>query len=190
MKISLLIIIFFAGILGFIFLYTSPKSVMERKSLIVISLLSILFFLEEVSFGKQWIHYSAPVLYGKKIDGFHDFFEILYKFIQNNLLLGNILSLVFVVLAWYLIKNINIKIKKNILKPIKEQKSFTFVGTSLLLLLMAQTIDIGLFPINGFFEEVMELCASIGLFFAVFSFHEKTVISEEISTSVRLKKHA
>jgi hypothetical protein len=76
----------FAGIYGSIFLFFSPINIMKRKSLLLVPFLSFLFFLEEISFGKQWIHFSAPVLYGKKVDGLHDILEITYKFIQNNLL--------------------------------------------------------------------------------------------------------
>lgn len=179
----------FAGIYGCIFLFFSPLNIMKRKSLLVIPFLSFFFFLEEISFGKQWIHFSAPVLYGKKVDGLHDILEITYNFIQNNLLVSNILSLAIVLLFWYIIKNIKASIKNIIIDAIKEHSAFTFIGTSILLLLIAQAIDIRLLPINGYFEEVIELCASIGFNFAVISFNEKKFNSKE-KTFVHKKEYA
>jgi hypothetical protein len=95
----------FAGIFGFIFLFISPINIRKRNTLIIVPILSVFFFLEEVSFGKQWIHFSAPVLYGKKVDGLHDIIEISYKFFQKNFLISNILAIAIVILIWYIIKN-------------------------------------------------------------------------------------
>lgn len=50
------------------------KTKAYRRSILFISLVALVGFLDEISFGERWIEIKMPELLGVKIDGVHDLF--------------------------------------------------------------------------------------------------------------------
>ncbi len=68
---------FFLSLLFFI------KSKKRRKALIIVSAVSLLGFLDEISFGERLFSLNMPHIGGNKIDATHDFFSLGYKVIKS-----------------------------------------------------------------------------------------------------------
>ncbi len=76
---NLTALVFFQGfIVGMIGLYKFKK-LPNKKLYILIPLISLLGFLDELSFGERIVNFQAPVIAGQKIDAAHDFFNLFYK---------------------------------------------------------------------------------------------------------------
>jgi hypothetical protein len=61
----------------------SLKITMYRKALIVLSAVSLLGFLDELSFGERFFELKMLHIYGVKIDAAHDFFYLACKVIMQ-----------------------------------------------------------------------------------------------------------
>ena len=80
-RISVLSCIFF---LFFYALLLFLKSKTNRKALIAVSAVSLLGFLDELSFGERLFELKMPLICGVKIDAAHDFFVLALK-VTNDL---------------------------------------------------------------------------------------------------------
>ncbi len=55
------------------------KEKITRRWIFFLLIIGLLGFLEEISFGQVWIHYTRPKIDGMKIDAIHDFIGLGYK---------------------------------------------------------------------------------------------------------------
>ena len=74
-------ILFATAVLG---IFSMPKQNQNRRSIAIISFVSLLAFLSELSFGERIFNLDMPHAGGKQLDGIHDLLHMLQKiFIAN-----------------------------------------------------------------------------------------------------------
>jgi hypothetical protein len=156
------------------------KKMYVRGVGILLALFSLLWLLEETSFGHNIVYrYDRPILYGTKVDTIHDLLRVLeYLITTEPTSLITILSLgfigvVFAGIIWLIVKN------KAVSRKFFTSSSAFFLITSIVLLLFAGVIDLDPLKINKgarffvFCEEYLELAAAIAMVFSVRVFHKE-----------------
>lgn len=156
------------------------KKVYTRGIGIFLSLFSLLWLLEETSFGHNIIYrYDRPILYGTKVDTIHDLLRVL-----EHLLLTQPTSLVTIItlgciglaaaaIVWICVKY------KTITKKFLSSSSALFLIITIALLVVGGLIDLDPLKINKgarffvFCEEFLELAAAISMVFAVRVFYKE-----------------
>lgn len=124
-----------------------------KKIYLLIPLVSLLGILDELSWGEKTFNLDMPVLYYLEIDALHDFLEVIYYFLQNNYANWQIFPITFLIIAVI----ISIIFIKEIMSFFKNHKPLIFIFIALLILLIAQIIDItGLSRFQFYLEEILE----------------------------------
>ena len=159
-------ILFATAALG---IFSMPKQNQNRRSIAIISFVSLLAFLSELSFGERIFNLDMPHAGGKQLDGIHDLLHMLQKiFIANynyqpaeTTVAATALTSLLVLATYAARKKIgrlNIYLKG--------------LGVRYLMILaiifgiIAQGLDLDLFPYKNhrILEETLELLSAICLF--------------------------
>ncbi len=195
---------FDAFLIGAVLLLLLPKN-QVKSYLIGIPAIAFIFFLEEVSYGKNTFGFTPPTFAGKQIDGLHDFVEIsIQKFRAlpgsfKVVVVLTIFSLVILLLRHYGFKSPQSLGAK--FKQLFAQESFLELKNILVyhplsfylamiagFVILGQLVDIGgIELVTGetkkffnFLEELCELNASAAFMFASFAIqfnHSRTTAS-------------
>lgn len=150
------------------------KNTYTRGVALLLSAFSLLWLLEETSFGHNIIYrYNRPEIYGTKIDTFHDLLHVLEHLITTQpTSITTIASLacigtIIAVVIWLCMKN------KSVSYKFFNSSSALFLILTIILLLTAGLIDLDPLEKNKgirffvFCEEFLELSAAISMLFAV-----------------------
>ena len=163
-------ILFATAALG---IFSMPKQNQNRRSIAIISFVSLLAFLSELSFGERIFNLDMPHAGGKQLDGIHDLLHMLQKiFIANynyqpeetTVTTAALISLL--VLATYAarkkIHRLNIYLKELGVRYI--------IFLAIIFAIVAQSLDLNIFPHKNYLilEESLELLSAICLFATVF----------------------
>ena len=144
----------------------------KKKLFLTISIVSILGFLDEISYGGRSINLNIPYLGVKSIDGFHDFLNIskaiLYRF--TTIGYGNFFLIIFSSITLILfIKKVIFKFKQKILLFLKKFFILRISKLALIFIIISQIIDI--FPSRfelplwiKSIEEIFEMYVAFALF--------------------------
>ncbi len=171
---SLYFLTFMAGIALIVF----NKSLLQRKGWLVLMVpfAGVFLLLEESGFGRAYgMPFSGPVIYGKKMDSFHDLIEAFANMaaihpLQASIVTGIIL-LSTVILVYLAFKNIQwVKEKSAIF--LEKHPAVLYYMTAFVMLLTAQLIDIGLISLHFYYEEVLEFTGAVMVFFSLFTIME------------------
>lgn len=152
------------------------------KLLIFISIMGLMGFLEELSFGESRFDLSMPVLYGVKIDAMHDFFFLGYKLIMKNVNISGSLILFLVAGGLILLLVIMFRCRHtllNVASAVKEYPPYLLVLFFGMLILAALIIDLEFFQneIWYLFEELFEMNAALALIFSILGININTSIN-------------
>lgn len=154
--------------------FLSSLKALSRKGrnskLYILSCVSLLGFLDEVSFGERLFSLSMPTLSGKKIDAIHDLADVAKNYIlryasshpkMGALALGGLIGFsIFVLWKW------NAEIRSFSAHKLKN-RSVVFASLFVACGLIATLLDLELVYSEYLFalEEVLEMDAALCLFF-------------------------
>jgi len=156
------------------------KNAYTRGVSILLFAFSLLWLLEETSFGRNIIYrYNRPEIYGTKVDALHDFLHILEHLLMTQptslvtILSLSCIGIIVALIVWLGMKN---KIASH---TFLTSSSALFLIITIILLLTAGLIDLDLLEKNKsthllvFCEELLELAAAIAMVFAVRIFYKE-----------------
>jgi hypothetical protein len=147
------------------------RKIYNRNSLIV-TILAIFGFFDELSFGERLFDIKMPNLYGIKIDGIHDFFELGFILADKNILVFAIITLISLLCVFTVI----VVIKKRRITPqkiyfyFKKEPTNGFLFFFGILVFFSLIVDCNIISWqNGYrvvLEEVSEMNAALALVFS------------------------
>lgn len=159
---------FFTFVVGSFYIFKSDK---YKKTILAVSLLSLLGCLDELSFGERLFNLKMPRISGVQIDGAHDFFSLIARVLDemprlNMVIIVALCMVIFSVVMW-----------KYGFQWARRALAFYGIPTSLLFCLfvgqivLALLIDLEMVRHDILFvlEEQMELTAAITLLFVILS---------------------
>lgn len=180
---------FFLGII------LTIKNLRPSKIIIASSFLSLLGFLDELSYGERIFKIKMPTLYSVKVDGIHDFLEVIKQFLKFEIFerpdryLATILIAIIVLFAitWSLYTKYT-NTFHSLLRPRSPQ--FTLFISFVMFLGISQFIDLNLFKLikldllkNKYaitIEELFETFAWLSLLFSCLLANTKKIKSNII----------
>ena len=175
------IILFATTALG---LFSALKQNQGRRTAAIISSVSFLSFLSELSFGERIFNLDMPHAGGKQLDGIHDLLHMLQKiFIINynyhptETTAATTALIGIAVLATYTARKKIYRININL----KELSIRYMIFLSIAFAVIAQGFDLNIFPYENYriLEETLELLSALCLFSAAF----KIKLNAHINTS-------
>ena len=147
----------------------SPKNSKPNKIIALTSLLSLLGFLDEISYGERIFRSTFPRLLGIKLDGAHDFLEVLKRFAKLEIIqkterhiVAGVAAAFILIIVTYLLYLILVHL---------EQPFVTLFSSFTILLAISQLIDLTPLPesikvYSMVVEELFELFLAINLLFS------------------------
>ena len=140
----------------------------NTTAIAIYTILAIIGFLDEVSFGQRLIGFTPPMAGGTSLDGFHDLANMIRKIIYINLqyhpaqtyiILALFLS-TFLILAFKFRINIH-----SIYRHLKKLKLIYVVLSMTLAIAISQLLDLKIITLSWLtrLEEMLELIAVLGL---------------------------
>ena len=160
----LYLVSFFIGLFFFL------KHERHRKALTAVSAISLLGFLDELSFGERHLGINGPLFYDVQIDGAHDFFYLAYKMALKTDFLysiyGILLLLTGILIITALLLKHRLKLKK-LFTRIHNEAPLLFLLFFGILIFIALIIDLGIIESKFLFmiEELFEMLAALALLF-------------------------
>lgn len=164
----LFLLSFVIGVYALIF----RRKIPHRKFLISVTILSLVGFLDELSFGERIFDIKMPIIRGVKIDAVHDFLFLGYQLVgQKSIVLAIMILLPILLLAIGLILFGKKKVRlKELSYFFRNRPHITFIVIFGILLIISQTLDLHIvkWKLQYWFvvEEVFELNAALALVFA------------------------
>ena len=140
----------------------------NTTAITVYTILAIIGFLDEVSFGQRLIGFTPPMAGGTSLDGFHDLANMFRKIISINLQYHPTQTFVvlFLLLSSFLILAFKFKLKiYGTYKHLKELKLVYVVLSIILAITLSQMLDLKIINLSWStcLEEILELIAVLGL---------------------------
>ncbi len=156
-----------AFVLALIFL-RDRKSKKEIITLIIIAVVSLICFADEISFGERLFDLPMPELYGVKIDGFHDFALLGRDILKEELHLTRSAMICIAAGSAAVLSTALLRHKKRVVAAcvkLKRYPPYLLITLSFCSILAAIIIDLDLFQRNIFylFEELLEMNAALAL---------------------------
>ena len=168
---------FFIGVIFFI------RSKTNRRALKYVSAISLLGFLDELSFGERLFNLKMPKFSRVKIDGVHDLFDWAYTVITRLWVSERIYVFLFalfviavLIFGWL---KYRFKIKK-ILPKIYDKPPFILFSFFVFLILIAMIIDLEIIEheVLSLIEELLEMNSAIALLFCNLSLYKINYFKE------------
>ncbi len=177
---GLYLISFCMGLLFFL------KSKMRRKALIVVSAVSLLGFLDELSFGERLFGLDMPLIYGVKIDAAHDFIYLACKVMLKLATTYPTYMILFLLTG---IITVTVSLLKHrsklakIITSIYHEEPFVFVLFFTILVFFSIVIDLDIVhnKVLVMVEELFEMNAALALLMCCFSLQKKRSSNEPIN---------
>jgi hypothetical protein len=147
----------------------------------VLAILGISGFLDEVGFGTRLIDSKIHKVYGVPLDGLHDLFTIVIRWLSKYASTPEILAFIIaVVLIVYMSARWGRKHISRLVQLIKSGPEFWFLFIAIVFAVIASVIDLDFFDhrsIEGqvfqFLEEMLELYVGLALLFSCISVYLK-----------------
>jgi hypothetical protein len=144
----------------------------HNRSQLMIPILSIWAFFEEISFGERIFDLEMPYLGGEKFDGLHDLFFLLYESLRIRGALPWTLTGFTLLLfgIWAAFPGFRNRIQ-NIFKAVMDTPPFTFLAISVGFISVSFVLDLEFldYRTGYFLEELTELIGGLALGFAALS---------------------
>ena len=134
----------------------------------VYTILAIIGFLDEVSFGQRLIGFTPPMAGGTSLDGFHDLANMLRKIISINLQYHPSQTIITIITFLSLFSIFTFKHRSKICGVYKhlKQLNLEYVVLSIILaIFLSQLLDLKAINLSWStcLEEILELIAALGL---------------------------
>ncbi len=144
------------------------KNQSNNNAIALFTVLAIIGFLDEISFGQRIINFTPPIAGGTSLDGFHDLANMSKKVISINLQYHPVQASLFVILITLALAITAFIYKKQILSSInylKKLKLNFVIISSIFAILFSQLLDLKIISMTWPtpLEETLELIASVGL---------------------------
>jgi len=146
------------------------KNTTQNRIVKIIFILGLIGFLEEISYGERVFGLFMPHIAGVKIDAAHDLVKLVYIKIKDFKFLHNIyLYLIISIFVGIILVSLRNFLVMEIMPKLMRKPPYMFLLIFAILLLLSQLVDIRP-PVYHqaiyVMEEVLEMNASIALFFA------------------------
>lgn len=178
-------ILFLNAFLLSAFFVTKLKGKPSQALYLIIPIVSLIFFLDETSFGERIFHFTPPVIMGVRVDALHDFIQIAYLMIlslpKSYLLLllpifvlaiGTIVLIMLLKYKRYL----KVRYVKQLSNLLSNYPPFNYLLVTVVFVSVAMIVDLDM--INNkflfFLEELLEMNAGLSLVFASFALRLET----------------
>ena len=140
----------------------------NTTAITVYTILAIIGFLDEVSFGQRLIGFTPPMAGGTSLDGFHDLANMFRKIISINLQYHPTQTFIIqsILLSSFLILAFKFKLKiYGAYKHLKKLKLVYVVLSTILAIALSQILDLKIINLSWStcLEEILELIAVLGL---------------------------
>ena len=140
----------------------------NTTAIAVYTILAIIGFLDEVSFGQRLIGFTPPMAGGTSLDGFHDLANMLRKIISVNLQYHPSQTIIVIVafLSLFLIFTFKHRSKiRSVYKHLKQLNLEYVVLSIILAIFLSQLLDLKAINLSWStcLEEILELIAALGL---------------------------
>ena len=140
----------------------------NTTAITIYTILAIIGFLDEVSFGQRLIGFTPPMAGGTSLDGFHDLANMFRKIISINLKYHPTQTFIIlsVLLSSLLILAFKFKLKiYGVYKNLKKLKLVYVVLSIILAIALSQMLDLKIINLSWSqcLEEILELIAVLGL---------------------------
>jgi hypothetical protein len=170
------VILFFLSFLLSLILYI--RNITNRKAAIVLSAISLLGLLDEISFGERLLHMDMPIIRGVKIDAFHDIFYLAFKEIISFSSSHRAFAVILLLIIFFIVTILLMKYRSIL------QEKFAIIITMpplilaslfVLLVFFALIIDLHIIRIKALFmiEELLEMNAALALLMCGLSLQEQ-----------------
>lgn len=164
----------------FLSLVVFLKSKEHRKTLIVISAVGLLGFLDELSFGEKIFGFKMPRFAGVKIDAAHDLFFLGYKLVKPRVLshITYVYLLIGVGAIFSGIVTLKYRYKlMDIITNSYHKQTYILALLFAFLVFSALVIDLEIVDNNVLYmlEEIFEMNAAIALIFCCLSLYEPRI---------------
>ena len=140
----------------------------NTTAIAIYTILAIIGFLDEVSFGQRLFGFTPPLAGGTSLDGFHDLANMSRKIISTNLQYHP--TQTFIIFAAFLsallICTFKFRFKiSGTFKSLKKLKLASVVLSIALAILLSQLLDLKIITLSWStcLEEILELIAALGL---------------------------
>ena len=140
----------------------------NTTAIAVYTILAIIGFLDEVSFGQRLIGFTPPMAGGTSLDGFHDLANMFRKILSINLQYHP--TQTFIILSAILssLSILALKLRPRIhgvYKYLKKLKLASIVLSIILTIILSQLLDLKIINLSWStcLEEILELIAVLGL---------------------------
>ena len=140
----------------------------NTTAIVVYTILAIIGFLDEVSFGQRLIGFTPPIAGGTSLDGFHDLANMLRKIISINLQYHPTTTIITLAALLSSLLILALKFRRKIYGAYKHLRELELVYVILsiaLAIVFSQLLDLKI--INSSWstglEEILELIAVLGL---------------------------
>jgi hypothetical protein len=169
--------------MGLLFLLKSKK---HRKAPNVVSAVSLLGFLDELSFGERLFELEMPRINGVKIDAAHDFFNLAYRVIMKLAATYPTYVILFIstgiIIAIVLLLKHKSKLTK-IVTIIYHNQPFILALFFAILVFFSLVIDLDIVHNKILFmvEELFEMLAALALLMCCLSLQEQLPSKQAIS---------
>ena len=180
------LISFFLGI----FLIIRIREKKLRRLYLILPLISILGFLEEISYGQRIFNYKVPKLYSERFDALHDLVTISYSFLMMHARYFLLYVIPIVICAAILLLYIKYRRQlPRISRLFESYPPFGFLFVALGLIFVSEINDLRFIKpdFRKLIEELFEMNAALTLFFAVLATGNHKTVNNEINQSVRIK---
>ena len=150
----------------------------HRKVLIALAVVSLIGFLDEISYGARLYTVGIPIIYGVPIDSVHDLIQVAYKVFRNlvrhNLALVLMLSLIVIIIVNVLMMVYRSKVLV-LFKKIFTDPPYILTSFFILILLFSSVIDLEIWDHQVLYmvEELLEMNAGLALLFCGLSLQER-----------------
>ena len=166
--------------LGLLFILKGTKN---KKALIFVSVIGLLGFLDEISFGERMFALNMPRVHGMPIDSAHDLFTLGYRLIEElahsySVLVYSLIGIGVILIAKLALKN-KYEIAE-IIKRIQNNQTYILALIFTLFIFAALIIDLDILHIKGIFiiEESLEMNAALALLFCSLSLYDQNYKKE------------
>ncbi len=173
---------FLSSCIGFLFFL---RSKLHCKALIIVSMVSFLGFLDELSFGERLFKLDMPRIYGVKIDAAHDFFYLAYKVIIKPAFAYSTYLILFLSIGTMFVTILLVRYRDKVTKittNIFQNSQFTLLLFFTIFIFCALVIDLDLIHSNVLFmvEELFEMNAAFALLMCSLSLKEQPLSDKAI----------
>lgn len=167
----------------FLALYIYCRQKHHHKFLILVVVLGVLFFLDEISFGKRFFNLQSLELFGSKIDAVHDIIDVAVWQLKETSLQMRVFLLIGASVAGATLFVRHRRWLADAVRATFKSEPFILLAMFAVLIVAAQVLDqlahinvhLGSFSLSQATEEVLEMNAAIALSLCVLSFRTNTL---------------